>query len=237
MEGGTTKMTYVTKLRGADITPGEYRVLMTIWTYTNSDMANAWAGRDRLQADTGMSREGVRLALRSLQEKGYLILTEKGGYRDGRKMADVYALTLPTQLAEDANSVGRPLPTQWPPSDPYHQVLTSGPTPDADIVPMPVPDAPEPRPGGHRRNHAKPRTLLQLARAVAQAQTDDDHEHASEEFLDAFTDQYGDDTEARDLYWNKGFSERLEQLAHEGGIDYGTATWLGIFTNTYKDAS
>lgn len=102
---------------------------------------------------------------------------------------------------------------------------------------MPVPDAPEPRPGGRRRNHAKPRTLLQLARAVARAQTADDHEHASEEFLDAFADQYGDDTEARDLYWNRGFSERLHQLAHEGGIDYGTATWLGIFTNTYEAAS
>lgn len=223
----TSKMRYMTKLRGAGLTPAEHLVLTTLWTYTSADLTHAHPGRERLQGDTGLSREGVRIALRSLEEKGFIVLVEKGGYRGKRKMADVYDLSLPTQLAQDANSVGADLPTQLPPSDPSHQIITSDPSP----TPSPLRDDAD---SSLRSPSLSERRsdLLEAVKEISRATTDDEYEAASETFIAAFEDRYGEEIG----YWDYGWSNSLDRHVRDHGIDYGSAKWLGIFTNTRNAA-
>lgn len=246
MKGGITKMTYVTKLRGADLTPGEYLVLMTIWTYTDERMQNAWPGRDRLQTDTGMSREGVRLALRSLEEKGFIILTAKGGYRGKQKMADVYSLSLPTQLAEDANSVGMDLPTQWPPSDPSHQIHTSDPSSTDDpggssqMSSTTDPDGSVQTPGAKHDpispafHHSQDRKfLLQAVKVIAQNRTEGDYEKLEinlDHLLLALNTFFDRDDE---YLWGADYG--WEDIPKKCTDPYEAGKWLNTYLNAWQN--
>lgn len=230
---GITKMQYPTKLRAADLTHAEYRVLMTLWTYSDAGMASAYPSKARIASDCGASVSTVKRALADLQEKGYVSLDSRGGWRDGKNMANAYHLELPP------SEVGSPM---TPPGG--HSRTDCGAThePLSGHVPDPLPDpsfAPSLRseqsslrsPSLSERRRERSNTqkhLLSLVRAIAAAKTDDDHETASQAFLDAFEDAGHEDIG----YWDYGWSTRLDSLVRKHGIDYGSAAWLSTFANT-----
>lgn len=87
-----SKLTWPKLLRGADLTHAEYRVLCNVATYTNEYGRHAHPSVARLMADCRMSKSTVKRTLRSLEAKGALTLTKRGG---GTR-ANVYAIDLGT---------------------------------------------------------------------------------------------------------------------------------------------
>ncbi|MGP5261220.1 helix-turn-helix domain-containing protein [Brachybacterium paraconglomeratum] len=219
-------MTYMTRLRGAELTLAERAVLTTLWTYTNADLANAYPSRMRLAADSGVSRDGVRKALRGLEDKGFIHSVSRGGWTDEGNRANVYNLTLPRGATEKppvGDSDTPPGATESPLSDP-----SSDPVSDPPIA-VPVPETPRSSLRSPSLSERRPdRDLLELVRDIARAQTDDDYEAASNIFIEEFENRHGEELG----YWDYGWSEKLDNLVRKHGIDYGTAKWLGIFTNT-----
>lgn len=90
-------MTYVTRLRGAGLSPTDYQVLMTIWTYSDQNMHNAFPSVSSLEKDTGHSRRTVQRSLNALRDKGFLTVSKPGGNVDGKNRATRYRLTLPVR--------------------------------------------------------------------------------------------------------------------------------------------
>jgi hypothetical protein len=103
-----TKLTYLTRLRGAGLTPAEHTVLVTMLTYARKDLTGARPGWARLCADTELSRNTVKQAVRRLICGGFLVLTEQGGNVVGHGRSNVYTLRLP-------------LSTRGQPTDPYDE--------------------------------------------------------------------------------------------------------------------
>jgi len=93
-DGRRDKFAYVKALRGrADLTLGEFRLLITIWSYTDPDGRHAHPGTDRLANDLGHRGDRrVRRMLPELLAKGYLVTSRVGG---GRKKATEYELAMP----------------------------------------------------------------------------------------------------------------------------------------------
>ena len=90
---------YIKGLRGRDdLSDAEYRLLVDLATYSNGDLTNARPGFDRLAADLchKSGTRSVRRTARSLQARGYLVVTATGGApRSGQRTANVYTLALP----------------------------------------------------------------------------------------------------------------------------------------------
>lgn len=232
---GTTKMQYPTRLRGADLTLAERAVLLNLWTYSDADMTNAWPSRTRIAEDCQMSREGVRKALRALESKGYVVAVARGGWTDEGNRATNYSLTLPgmgaTQLPPGGNTDGGQGATESPLPDPSPDPLPD--PPSAPSLRSEQSSLRSPSLSERRRDRGDTRKhLLSLVRAIATAQTDEDHEAASEAFLEAFTDAGHEDIG----YWDYGRHARLDSLVRKYGTDYGSATWLGTFTNSSEAA-
>ena len=98
MSGGApalTKLQWQKQLRGAGLTHAEYRVLMTISTYTDRHGQNAHPGWARIIDDARVDRATGRRAVRSVIDKGWLTLVRKGGNAIGYHVADEYALSAP----------------------------------------------------------------------------------------------------------------------------------------------
>lgn len=218
-----SKMTYPTRLRGADLTASEYRVLMTIWTYSDEHMRKAYPSRARLATDCCMSLASVKRAVTALTAKGYLTIDARGGWSEGGNRANVYHLSLPARgggVMGDP-TVGSPVsrggvasePLSGPISDPVSDPPTPSSADDEDS------SLRSPSPTGRRR-------LIDYAKTITTAPTSEDQEAAALAFLDAFEDSEGWD--ASDLYWNRGFEDRLHALVKSDGLDYGTGKWLGI---------
>ncbi|MBX9243423.1 helix-turn-helix domain-containing protein [Actinotalea ferrariae] len=90
-----SKLSWQKKLRGADLTHAEYRVLMTIASYTDKHLGNAHPGWARIAADACVREKTAKDAVRALMTKGWLRLTSAGGNQYGKGVANTYALTVP----------------------------------------------------------------------------------------------------------------------------------------------
>lgn len=224
---GITKMQYPTRLRGADLTLAERAVLLNLWTYSDADMTNAWPAKARIAEDCRMSRDGVRKALRSLESKGFIAAVKRGGWTDEGNRATNYSLTLPAMGATVSPPVG---------DQEAHSGGTESPLPDPSPDPLPGPPIAASVPESMNPPSRSPslserrtdRDLLDLVRDIANAQTDDDYVAASDHFIEEFEQRHGEELG----YWDYGWSEKLDNLIRKHGIDYGSAKWLGIFTNS-----
>lgn len=93
-------MTWQKRVRGADLTHAEFRVLMILFSYSSENGRNIRPGKERIVRDARASEPTVRKALRELQRKGWIVLTEEGGNQHGKGKANVYALSTPRQRSE-----------------------------------------------------------------------------------------------------------------------------------------
>lgn len=107
------KFAWMKALRGADLTHAEYRVVVNLSTWADADLSNAFPGLAALCVAARVSVPTARKALKSLAEKGWLVLVEPGGNQYFKGKANVYALTVPetaagtsAPTAEGGRSVG-----------------------------------------------------------------------------------------------------------------------------------
>ncbi|MCW1820795.1 hypothetical protein A5731_22780 [Mycolicibacterium conceptionense] len=92
------KFAYIAALDGADLTPIEYRVLITVWRYTDGHGQHAYASAKRLAHDCRISERSARRSLQVLTEKRYLRRVNRGG-RDSEARASEYALRMPANTS------------------------------------------------------------------------------------------------------------------------------------------
>jgi Helix-turn-helix domain len=79
-------------VRDSDTLPKEDKlVLFTLSTYMNSAGGNAYPAKDRLAANTGLSKRRVDTAVNTAESEGYLAVIRSHGRRSNR-----YQATLPT---------------------------------------------------------------------------------------------------------------------------------------------
>lgn len=139
MSETVSKFAYLKSLHGAKLTYAEYRVLVTMWDYSNEKLESIYPGIDQLAEDVCMDRRSVRRALASLREKGYARIAVPSYWKNGRRMADEYTLTLPA--AEGSGLLSPEVRTEEsasadrdaPPTDhvPNHHQITHSPTESA----------------------------------------------------------------------------------------------------------
>lgn len=103
-----TKLLWQKRLRGADITPVEYMVLLTLSTYADRSLMRAHPGWTRLAADTRLDTRTIKKAMRALADKGYVQLVQAGGNQYGKGTANDYRLTLPVVHKGDTGSTPYP---------------------------------------------------------------------------------------------------------------------------------
>lgn len=147
MKGGITKMTYVTELRGADLSDSEFRVHMMLWTHSSADLSSARPTVSTLMAETGYSERTVRRSLSGLREKGFIQLDSPGGNVGGKNLAAVYTLTLPEGGGATSDTPGVPAVTGGPCQQRQGGPATGGPLSDPSSDPEPGPES-DPRDTG-----------------------------------------------------------------------------------------
>lgn len=90
------KFAWTKALRGAEgLTHAEFRVLVILSTYTDANLGNAFPGRQQLFDAACVSMPTGKKALKSLIEKGWVVLVEEGGNQHWKGKANVYAVTVP----------------------------------------------------------------------------------------------------------------------------------------------
>lgn len=87
-----TKLLWQKQLRGAGLSATEYMVLLTLSTYADENLRHAHPGWARLAADTGLDVRTIKKAAASLQERGFILLTEWGGNQYGKGRANEFAI-------------------------------------------------------------------------------------------------------------------------------------------------
>ena len=90
-----SKIEYPKTLRGLPLTLAERAVLLDLWAYSGADMREARPSKATLAKNLSMSRDGVRKALRSLEEKGFIVAVQRGGWTDQGNRATHYDLVVP----------------------------------------------------------------------------------------------------------------------------------------------
>jgi len=115
-----SKLGWQKTLRYADdLTHAEFRVLTVISTYTDESMGNAFPGFSQIVGASCVSGSTAKAAIKSLIEKGWLVLIEEGGNQYWKGKANVYAVATPTSpkgVAHRPPSGGGKGGTQAPPS-------------------------------------------------------------------------------------------------------------------------
>ena len=92
-----SKLVYFKKLHGVEMKASTYRVLVTVFDYTNKYGKRAWPGVDNLSRDTCLSKSQVKRCLSELEQAGWLRKTKRGGRSgDGTTRATEYELTTPS---------------------------------------------------------------------------------------------------------------------------------------------
>ncbi|MGV9672465.1 helix-turn-helix domain-containing protein [Gordonia sp. NPDC003504] len=103
-----TKLDWLRSLRGADLTPLQFRVLVILATYANADGSDARPGVDRLIRECQTSRKSIQRSLRQLVEAGHIEVVSAGG---GRGRAAEYRIVLHEMarkgVTSDADSTER----------------------------------------------------------------------------------------------------------------------------------
>lgn len=97
------KFAWQKALRGAkDLTHAEFRVLVNLATWTDEQLGNAFPGNAQLFEAACVSQPTGKKALRTLQDKGWLILQHRGGGRrpGGNGISNVYSVTTPKGVSQ-----------------------------------------------------------------------------------------------------------------------------------------
>lgn len=193
-----------------------YGVLMS---YADNGTKAAFPSRSRLAQDMGRSVNTVKRAMAELEEFGALKVTRRKSAVTGANISNLYVLVFSDPRATREPGVGAPV---------SHKLDSPSTTPTSPIaVPVPVTqDPPSRSPSLSERR--RDQDLLDLARGIARAQTSEDYETASAAFIEAFQESVGEDVG----YWDYGWSGKLDSLVRKHGINYGSAKWLSIFTNS-----
>lgn len=90
------KFTWHKKLGGQNQLSGtEYRVLMVFFDHSGSDGTRAFPSLEEVQGEACVSESTAKRAIRTLVALGWLVLTKRGGKRNGVKFANVYRLAVP----------------------------------------------------------------------------------------------------------------------------------------------
>jgi hypothetical protein len=97
-----SKLDWLKSLRGADLTPAEFRIIVLLTSYSNADRENAHPGVERLVADSGLSTRTVQYSLKSLVAKGAIAVTQDGGNQTFKGAATVYQILTPPQRDKGA---------------------------------------------------------------------------------------------------------------------------------------
>ncbi|WP_134797034.1 helix-turn-helix domain-containing protein [Mycobacterium avium] len=88
-----SKLQYLKELHGAAMKDSTFRVMVTVFNYTNAEGRNAFPGNEALARDCNTSVSTVKRALKELTEKGWLIKVAPGGRGgDGAHWATKYDL-------------------------------------------------------------------------------------------------------------------------------------------------
>lgn len=96
------KFEYLKALHGVDVTPAQFRVLVTILDYSDQNGNRAFPGVENLVKDCCLSTATVKRCLTALVDAGWLTKVSRGGRSgDGRKRASEYALTAPGSTAHE----------------------------------------------------------------------------------------------------------------------------------------
>lgn len=196
-----------------------YGILMS---YADNHTKVAFPSRQTLAEDMGRSIDTVKRAIKELEDFGAITVTRRRNKRTGNFYANHYVLAF-----TDPRGTGAPRRegTDAPVTTPTTPTTPTSPTPsplraDADSS-LRSPSLSE------RRSD-----LLEAVKEISRATTDDDYEAASENFIAAFEDAHGEDIG----FWDYGWSSSLDRHVRDHGIDYGSAKWLSIFTNTRNAA-
>ena len=175
---------YIKGLRGRDdLSDAEYRLLVDLATYSNGDLTNARPGFDRLAADLchKSGTRSVRRTARSLQARGYLVVTAVGGApRDGQRTANVYALALPA--TEGSHDPGSEVTTEGP-QDPGSEVTEGSHDPQYRGSPRPGTEGPQDPPTKSLPIHNQP------VRALEPRETADEKRRNQERQLKALEER------------------------------------------------
>ncbi|WP_425295074.1 helix-turn-helix domain-containing protein [Nocardia cyriacigeorgica] len=99
-----SKLAWLKNLAGADLTDGEYRVLVTIFNYSDGSGRRSYAGQSRLSEDTGKSDRQIRRIIPELIRKGWLTEVRKGSGRSG--MASEFQLRTPDIDGKNTGHIG-----------------------------------------------------------------------------------------------------------------------------------
>lgn len=89
------KLNYLRLLRGANLTHAQYRVLVTMLSYSDRKGANIHPGFTRLREDGRMSRGTVSKCIAQLKKSGWLWEVSHGWPSKVRRKASVYELRVP----------------------------------------------------------------------------------------------------------------------------------------------
>lgn len=95
------KLSYLQLLSGAALTHAEYRVLVTLLTYTDDDGTNAHPGYRRLADECRMSNGTVSKAIKQLKKSGWLWQSANGIRCEGGRVAAVFELRIPAYLTPE----------------------------------------------------------------------------------------------------------------------------------------
>ena len=207
---------------GKDLSQGARSLYADIMTYADNDQRSAFPSQQRLADDLGVSERSIRTYMGELEAFGALEVERRRNRKTGNFYANHYVLAF-----TDPRGTGAPRRegTDAPVTTPTTPTTPTSPTPsplraDADSS-LRSPSLSE------RRSD-----LLEAVKEISRATTDDDYEAASENFIAAFEDAHGEDIG----FWDYGWSSSLDRHVRDHGIDYGSAKWLSIFTNTRNAA-
>lgn len=229
-----SKFAYLKLLHGAKLTYAEYRVLVTMWDYSNEKLESIYPGIDQLAEDVCMDRRSVRRALASLREKGYARIAVPSYWKNGRRMADEYALTLPAAegsglsgpevRTEESGSADRDAPptdhVPNPPSDPLSAPrATSSEDEDAPAARTPISD------------QGALGVLYDLTRHMLRAETQDEYDRRVETMTTYVEDHFICETPPGHLYWNTGWDDDLRRKIGKLGVQRAIPAWCRAFVN------
>lgn len=212
---------------GKDLSQGARSLYADIMTCADNDKRSAFPGQQVLADDLGVSVRSVRTYMNELEAFGALEVERRRNKRTGNFYANRYVLVFDDPRPQPSEAhCRRPAEPDCRRTTPTTPTTPTSPTPsplrdDAEDSSLRSPSLSE------RRSD-----LLEAVKEISRATTDDDYEAASENFIVAFEDAHGEDIG----YWDYGWSNSLDRHVRDHGIDYGSAKWLSIFTNTRNAA-
>lgn len=95
------KLGYLRLLRTARLTHAQYRVLVTILSYTDGRGENAHPGYARLADECRMSKGTVSKCITQLKRAGWLWETARGHPSEGGRRAAVFRVRVPRYFARE----------------------------------------------------------------------------------------------------------------------------------------